>query len=472
MDDCISRVRGSLSRGVTWLENSVKYDEKKIIDLLEADSRNKTLSEWEIGYLEEKSRLKYVLDDVLPIYALNFMGNAIVGDFLEASRYDEFWNDIREIFRPYNTGEIYIANFLYEMGLSENKYFMRNYDCIKREQTVDGCLGNSDDHVGFLRLAIALDPDKDYTQKALEYSIMDHEYYNYDIFELCNFGLALTELNYAKFRDILDYIINRVEGEQTDKGYWLTYDVNTYGYKYTYFAIKLMSRLTGINNNSIKNAIDFLIESQNTDGSWGKKIRINESTSFAILSLLSIMPPMDICLEQYAFEKIKTEQRIISSLPYFVHTSPIYNNNLHVKEIYDLIHDLLKNAKYNIKIISPYIDMYYEDIINIASENPSLVIKIITRPSKDIKGMRERIARNVLKLLEIATKGNLKTLDTIHSRLIIIDEDELLVSSADITRDSLVDEFNAGIYTKDKDSIKKSIDYFENIWDFLNENEI
>jgi len=36
--------------------------------------------------------------------------------------------------------------------------------------------------------------------------------------------------------------------------------------------------------------------------------------------------------------------------------------------------------------------------------------------SKDIKGMRERIARNVLKLLEIATKGNLKTLDTIHSR--------------------------------------------------------
>ena len=384
MDDYISRVRGSLSRGVTWLENSIKYDEEKITKLLEVDRKNKMLPEWKINYFQKKLKLKYDLDDVLPIYALNFIGDGIVSDFLEASKYEEFWEEYKMFFSPYEM-YIYLVDFLYELGLSKNEYFMEGYDYLKSEQTVLGCQSNSDAHVVFLRLAIALDPNDDYTQKALEYSIRDNEYYNYDIFELSNFGLALTELDHVKFKEILDYIINRIESEQTHNGYWQKYkdgeDIDLYGYQYTYFAIKFLSRLMGNKNSSVNKAIDYLIESQNADGSWGKKYRLEDNTSFAILSLISIMPPQHICAEQFAFEKIKNEQKMMLSRPHFVHTSPIYNNNLHVKEIYDLLHDILKNAKYNIRIISPYIDMYYEDIINITSENPSLNVKIITCPS-------------------------------------------------------------------------------------------
>lgn len=54
---------------------------------------------------------------------------------------------------------------------------------------------------------------------------------------------------------------------------------------------------------------------------------------------------------------------------------------------------MLLNANENIRIISPYVDMYYEDIINIKVLNPRVEIQIITRPRKDIKGARERIAK-------------------------------------------------------------------------------
>ena len=78
--------------------------------------------------------------------------------------------------------------------------------------------------------------------------------------------------------------------------------------------------------------------------------------------------------------------------------------------------------------------------------------------------IRRRIAKNVLDLLNTATRGNLRKNELLHSRLIIIDDKEILVSSADLTRDQLFDQFNAGIYTRDEESIKEAILFFENMW--------
>ena len=48
--------------------------------------------------------------------------------------------------------------------------------------------------------------------------------------------------------------------------------------------------------------------------------------------------------------------------------------------------------------------------------------------------------------------------------MIIVDNKELMVSSADLTRDQLFDEFNAGLSTKDQQAINKAIQYFDNLW--------
>jgi phosphatidylserine/phosphatidylglycerophosphate/cardiolipin synthase-like enzyme len=191
---------------------------------------------------------------------------------------------------------------------------------------------------------------------------------------------------------------------------------------------------------------------------------IIDDSCFALLSLVQTAPPSSISYEEFKFKDILYRQHEAAYKPYFVHTSPIYGKERPIREIYEKIKVELRGVKENIRISSPYIDMYYEDIINIKLQNPNLNVRIITRPRKDIKGARERIAKNVLDLLNISIAGNLRTQELIHSRLIIIDDKWVLVSSADLTRESLVDEFNAGIFTQDEETVNTCIDYFDNIW--------
>jgi hypothetical protein len=125
---------------------------------------------------------------------------------------------------------------------------------------------------------------------------------------------------------------------------------------------------------------------------------------------------------------------------------------------------MIQKAKNELRISSPFIDMYYEDIINKIQENPNLMVRLITRPKGEIKGLREKIANNVIDMLNTVTRGNVIQSRTVHSRMVIVDDNELLVSSADLTRDQLFDEFNAGIWTTDKEAIKRAVDFFDNIF--------
>jgi hypothetical protein len=49
--------------------------------------------------------------------------------------------------------------------------------------------------------------------------------------------------------------------------------------------------------------------------------------------------------------------------------------------------------------------------------------------------------------------------------MIIVDDKEALISSADLTRDQLIDEFNAGIWVRDKETVKRATEFFDNIWE-------
>jgi len=82
----------------------------------------------------------------------------------------------------------------------------------------------------------------------------------------------------------------------------------------------------------------------------------------------------------------------------------------------------------------------------------------------DAKGLRQHINKNVLSLLKVATNGNVRTCKVCHARMIIIDSKEVLISTADLTRDQLYDEFNAGIWSENPDTVHAAINFFENIW--------
>lgn len=476
----------NIQKSVDWLGKNIKHNEEEIqqksADLLKKHS-DSFLIAYNIEQLKLRSKIKCNPNDFISIYALSFLNDQIVENFLKCADNKDFWNDTF-IERFQSTEDFYFWNFLYEMGFSSNKYFLRFFESFKKDVTVEGRFWNDGDHVCFLRLAIALEPHSPNTKKVLKYCL-ENDFHLLSPFESSVFILALTELDFFKYKEIIEEGINFIKSKQNDDGSLSERKMSTYSsakdvYLETYFAIRAICRVNGNNDVQLKRGIEFISKNQQLDGTWGyfnkKKDESiycpdKEMTSIALMSLILFSPPLSVSLEEYMFKDNLLKQKINSQKPYFIHTSPIYNANIHVKEILDKIQMGFSNANHTIRIISPYIDMLYEDITNLKNRNPSLIVKIITRPKRDINGMRERIGKNAFDLLKIATSGNLKTLNIIHSRLIIIDDQELIITSADLTREGLFDEFNAGIYTNDKEAIKDSVDYFENIWEIIQEKE-
>jgi len=82
----------------------------------------------------------------------------------------------------------------------------------------------------------------------------------------------------------------------------------------------------------------------------------------------------------------------------------------------------------------------------------------------EIEGERKRIAKSAINKFYDALKERIVHSQLIHSRMLIVDDKQLLVSSADLTTDQLYDEFNAGIWTSDKEAVEKATAFFENIF--------
>lgn len=130
------------------------------------------------------------------------------------------------------------------------------------------------------------------------------------------------------------------------------------------------------------------------------------------------------------------------------------------KSLNDDVIQMIERSKGNLKIISPYIDIsFIAEILKKIKEGVN--IQIITRTreefiGKDKKASFDYISQNIQK--------NHRTNAYVHSRIIIRDSNEALISSADLTQDSLVGQFNAGIIVSESNVIKKLLDYFEKVW--------
>ena len=360
--------------------------------------------------------------------------------------------------------------FLAKLGLNSLPDYKDELSLTKNNQTRNGQIYNPDTHVDVLRTLVLLEPNSDYTEKAVHYLIDTPE--EWGVTEIAVGVLALTELDYDQYQpEIYTGIDRLLDYKNEDGGFGSsgTSDIFT-----TSWAIQAISRIKGSYDPSVQDAINWLKQQQNDNGSWmppntndklAQYLKHTDLTAYALLALISVGDGPKISLAEVEWKEALLNQKIERTKPHFVHTSPIFDQKIHVKDIYTKIRDMLNSAETEIKILSPFVDVIYEDIVNLAEKNPDLSIKLITRPSRDIQGMRARIARNVLDLLKIATRGNLKTNEILHARMIIVDGKEALISSADLTRDQLIDEFNAGIWVRDKETVERATEFFDNIWE-------
>ena len=380
-------------------------------------------------------------------YVLEKFDQELVERYLERAKNEVFWDvdiPLVDIFGGFW--------FLAKLGLNDCADYAQEWVWVKDQQDRKGRIWNSDTHPSVLRTLVLLEPDSDYTEKAVHYWIDNLE--SWTVREIAVGVLAITELDYERYQlEIYTGIDRLLDYKNGDGGFGSSMD--------TSWAMQAISRIKGYRHSSMQEATDWLKQQQNDDGSWTPP----QSTTDAVLALISAGEGPKISSAEVEWKEILINQKIERTKPHFVHTSPIFDQRMHVKDIHVKIREMLNSAETEIKMLSLYIDMMYEDIINLAENNPDLSIKIITRPSKDNnKGMRVKIGKNALDLLKIATRGDLKTNEILHARMIIVDDKEALISSADLTRDQLMDEFNAGIWVRDKETVKRATDFFDNIW--------
>lgn len=454
-------------KGVKWLENELKLDEEKRGKLHERieelkkipqDSTEAIAAKYGIKDLSARLRLGYRCCDVEAIYLLSKTNSKLVGEFVAIAKKDSFWEE--EDTWDWLREDSHLLWFFEKLGLGGEPNFLEKIDQLIKQQSLEGYMqSNECDHSGPMRVLVASKPESKALVNAVDYWVREGERH-YVIPNAVGI-LALTELDLKRHSNIIKEQVDHLKILQNADGSWSFTSGYKGGIRETSYAIWAISRVNGNMDSSAQRGLDWLVENQQDNGSWKSS---STYTAWGLLALLAMGEGPKMPLEFVDWQSGKLKRIFEKQKPVFLHTSPLYKGSTHVKQIFNKVSGMLRNAQKEIRIASPFIDMLYEEIINLKQENPSLTIKIITRPKKEVEGMRERIAKNVIDLLNIATKGNVVQSTLIHSRIVIIDDAEVLVSSADLTRDQLFDGFNAGIWTADKETVRNAIEFFENLF--------
>ena len=126
------------------------------------------------------------------------------------------------------------------------------------------------------------------------------------------------------------------------------------------------------------------------------------------------------------------------------------------KMIKDRSINIIENTQKEL-LISGYLDdSIVSFIIDVVKRGASVkaIFRHITRPGN-------KKAFKILKKNGAEVRVNREC----HARFLVSDDREALISSSDLTRDSFYDHFEAGIITNDKETIKKTRDFFYRMWD-------
>ena len=127
--------------------------------------------------------------------------------------------------------------------------------------------------------------------------------------------------------------------------------------------------------------------------------------------------------------------------------------------LYEDVKRFISAAQNELKIITPHIDMFLiKDIL--ARSEDEVKISIITRGRDTFS----KSGKEAFDFIHDMLDKNHKTNDYIHSRLIIRDELEAIVSSADLNQDSMLGQYNAGILLSSPDTIQKLVNFFNQVW--------
>jgi len=150
----------------------------------------------------------------------------------------------------------------------------------------------------------------------------------------------------------------------------------------------------------------------------------------------------------------------------FVHTSPDFHRSGYhgkVTSIKNTIGDMLDRAEDKVRISTRQMDMFTDDLIALKRRRPNIEIIVLSRGPQGAEGDRKRLAGVAFDRMKQAGIKLPVERETLHSRLMVIDAKEALVSSADLDFTHMELEFNAGIWTNNAEVVAEAIRYFDNL---------
>ncbi len=140
------------------------------------------------------------------------------------------------------------------------------------------------------------------------------------------------------------------------------------------------------------------------------------------------------------------------------------------------IHDIISRAKHHIYIVYPWITLGEEFVIpfeNALSKNENLEVYLITKLE------REDVVRRLHQLDDVERWKNIfeenisiKYNNSIHAKMIIVDNKEMIVGSSNLTGSGLGSTRNyegkpqieANIFTNDSNAVKEAVGFFLRLW--------
>lgn len=161
--------------------------------------------------------------------------------------------------------------------------------------------------------------------------------------------------------------------------------------------------------------------------------------------------------------KIEQEQQSKSS-PEFTTTLPSTRFEDRRTEIKSKIEHVIQSCEDSLLISTLQMDMLHDDIFNRLAVDEDISVRILTNTGT-ASGPRTKMKKAVMNEMVNRLGGNVREDRLVHTRMVIGDDEHAVISTADLTRDQLLDSYNAGIYTRNVDVVQEATSLFESMWD-------
>lgn len=309
--------------------------------------------------------------------------------------------------------------------------------------------------LGFRGL-LAIAPDAEVTRQAIKNVVRRYNSANSNIDNriMTESALGLLEYDYESYREIVDSTTDRVAEDVQE------YIESGVGEYLQSSDILLLAKNPTYTNPIIHSAVPLLYSrtEKNPD-----IYELGYYAEVGIAMLAAGHGPTESSFHANWRAELH-EQRQRRRLPKFVSTQPTTAVENRRTEIKQQIEQMIEDTQESLYISTRGIGMLHHDLLDLLEDNPDVDFRVLTN-RKRASGDRKKFKRAAMEELAKRTGTGVKQSKFLHARMVVSDEQRLLVSNADFTRDQLHDSFNAGIYTEHPKSVKQAVEMFETAWD-------